>query len=124
MPRAQELLERSLMLVTALVTHIGYDRAAAIAKHAHRHGLGLREAAIAAGGIRAEDFDAWVDPGAMLGPGVTVTARAEPAAARHGRTTRHGRVAPRRRLDRLRGQARRSAKRAARSSPTGSGCFR
>ena len=67
--RTQELLERSLMLVTALVTHIGYDRAAAIAKHAHRHGLGLREAAIAAGGIRAEDFDAWVDARRMLGPG-------------------------------------------------------
>ena len=67
--RTQELLERSLMLVTALVPHIGYDRAAAIAKHAHRHGLGLREAAIAVGGIRGEDFDAWVDARRMLGPG-------------------------------------------------------
>ena len=66
--RTQELLERSLMLVTALVPHIGYDRAAAIAKHAHRQGLALREAAVAVGGISGEDFDAWVDARQMLGP--------------------------------------------------------
>jgi fumarate hydratase class II len=66
--RTQELLERSLMLVTALVPRIGYDRAAAIAKHAHRHGLALRDAAIAVGGITGEDFDAWVDARQMLGP--------------------------------------------------------
>ena len=66
--RTRELLERSLMLVTALVPHIGYDRAAAIAKHAHRHGLALRDAAMAVGGIAGEDFDAWVDARRMLGP--------------------------------------------------------
>jgi fumarate hydratase class II len=66
--RTRELLERSLMLVTALVPHIGYDRAAAIAKHAHRHGLGLRDAAVAVGGVTGEEFDAWVDARQMLGP--------------------------------------------------------
>ena len=67
--RAQHLLHRSLMLVTALVPHIGYDRAALIAKHAHGAGLTLREAALAVGGIGAAEFDAWVDPKRMLGPG-------------------------------------------------------
>ena len=67
--RVQELLGRSLMLVTALAPHIGYDRAASIAKHAHEAGIGLREAALAVGGVSAEDFDAWVDPRRMLGPG-------------------------------------------------------
>ena len=66
--RTGALLERSLMLVTALAPHIGYDRAAAIAKHAHREGLSLREAALAVGGVSAEQFDAWVDAGRMLGP--------------------------------------------------------
>jgi fumarate hydratase class II len=67
--RTQDLLGRSLMLVTALAPHIGYDRAALIAKHAHDAGLALREAALAVGGVSAEDFDAWVDPRRMLGPG-------------------------------------------------------
>jgi fumarate hydratase class II len=66
--RMRELLERSLMQVTALTPHIGYDRAAAIAKHAHKNGLSLREAALAVGGLRGEDFDRWVDPVRMLGP--------------------------------------------------------
>jgi len=66
--RAQELLGRSLMLVTALVPHIGYDRAAAIAKHAQRHGQTLREAALSTGGVAAADFDLWVDARRMLGP--------------------------------------------------------
>ncbi|HEY6087348.1 MAG TPA: class II fumarate hydratase [Burkholderiaceae bacterium] len=66
--RTQELLGRSLMLVTALAPHIGYDRAASIAKHAHQHGLGLREAALAVGGVSANQFDEWVDPRRMLGP--------------------------------------------------------
>ena len=56
------------MLVTALAPHIGYDRAAQIAKHAHRNGLSLREAALAVGGVSAEDFDAWVDPAQDAGP--------------------------------------------------------
>ena len=59
--RTGELLERSLMLVTALAPHIGYDRAARIAKHAHENGLSLREAALGSGGVAAADFDAWVD---------------------------------------------------------------
>ncbi len=63
------MMSRSLMLVTALVPHIGYDRAAEIAKHAHKTGLSLREAASALHGIRAEEFDAWVDPKRMLGAG-------------------------------------------------------
>ena len=67
--RTQELLGRSLMLVTALAPHVGYDRAALIAKHAHRERLSLREAAIAVGGLSGEQFDAWVDPRRMLGPG-------------------------------------------------------
>jgi fumarate hydratase class II len=66
--RVDELLQRSLMLVTALVPHIGYDRAAQIAKHAQRHGSTLREAALALGAVSAEQFDAWVDPSRMLGP--------------------------------------------------------
>ena len=66
--RMDELLQRSLMLVTALAPHIGYDRAALIAKHAHRHGLGLREAALAVGGVSGAEFDAWVDARAMIGP--------------------------------------------------------
>ena len=65
--RTAELVERSLMLVTALAPHIGYDRAAGIAKQAHAHGTSLREAAIAAGGVSAADFDAWVRPASMLG---------------------------------------------------------
>ena len=68
-PRIRELLERSLMLVTALSPHIGYDRAAEIAKKAHREGSTLREAALALGHVSAEDFDRWVRPQAMIGPG-------------------------------------------------------
>lgn len=64
--RIAELLERSLMLVTALNPHIGYDRAAAIAKHAHVSGTTLREAALAVGGLTAEQFDAWVRPEKMV----------------------------------------------------------
>ena len=66
--RIRELLERSLMLVTALAPHIGYDRAAEIAKKAHRDGSTLREAALALGYVKAEEFDRWVRPDAMIGP--------------------------------------------------------
>jgi fumarate hydratase class II len=68
--RIGELLERSLMLVTALAPHIGYDKSAAIAKHAHREGKSLREAALASGHVTAEQFDAWVQPEAMTRPGL------------------------------------------------------
>src|SRR6266852_531937 len=67
--RIRELVERSLMLVTALSPHIGYDRAAEIAKKAHRDGTTLREAALALGYVKADDFDRWVRPEAMIGPG-------------------------------------------------------
>ena len=66
--RIGELLERSLMLVTALSPHIGYDRAAEIAKRAHREGTTLRDAALALGYVKAEDFDRWVDPRLMIRP--------------------------------------------------------
>ncbi|CAM4000052.1 class II fumarate hydratase [Roseateles saccharophilus] len=65
--RIAELVERSLMLVTALNTHIGYDKAAQIAKKAHKDGSSLREAALALGHLTAEQFDAWVVPGQMVG---------------------------------------------------------
>jgi len=61
-------LDESLMLVTALNPHIGYERAAKIAQKAHRDGTSLREAAIALG-VSGEDFDRWVDPAAMTKPG-------------------------------------------------------
>jgi fumarate hydratase, class II len=64
--RIDDLLTRSLMLVTALAPHIGYDPAAAIAKHAHLTGLSLREAALASGLVSAEQFDQWVRPQDML----------------------------------------------------------
>ena len=64
--RIDELVQRSLMLVTALNPHIGYDKAAQIAKRAHQDGLSLREAALASGFLSAEQFDAWVRPQDMV----------------------------------------------------------
>ena len=64
----ETMLYRSLTLVTALTTHIGYDKAAEIAKRALAHGETLKEAAAALGYVKPEDFDRWVDPKAMLGP--------------------------------------------------------
>ncbi len=66
--RIAELLSQSLMLVTALNPHIGYDKAAQIAKKAHAEGTTLRAAAIASGHLTAEQFDQWVKPEAMIGP--------------------------------------------------------
>lgn len=60
-------LEQSLMLVTALNPHIGYENAARIAKAAHAQGLTLRQAAIQSGLVTAEQFDAWVRPEDMIG---------------------------------------------------------
>ena len=65
--RITQLVQGSLMLVTALNTHIGYDKAAFIAKKAHKEGSSLREAAIASGHVTAEQFDQWVVPGDMVG---------------------------------------------------------
>ena len=61
-------LQDSLMLVTALNPHIGYDKAAAIAKSAHRNGTTLREEAVNLGHLTAAEFDSWVRPEEMLGP--------------------------------------------------------
>jgi fumarate hydratase class II len=66
--RIGALVGESLMLVTALAPHIGYDRAAQIAKLAHAKGSTLREAALELGYVSAGDFDAWVRPGEMTGP--------------------------------------------------------
>jgi len=63
--RLAQLMEQSLMLVTALNPHIGYDRSAKIAQKAHAEGLTLREAAVAMG-VEAEDFDRWVRPESMV----------------------------------------------------------
>jgi fumarate hydratase class II len=65
--RIAELVGRSLMLVTALNPYIGYDKAAAIAKKAHKDGSSLRDAAIASGYLTAEQFDTWVVPENMVG---------------------------------------------------------
>jgi len=66
--RVSTLLNESLMLVTALNPHIGYDKAAKIAKTAHRNGTTLKEEAINLGYLTAEEFDKWVRPEDMLGP--------------------------------------------------------
>jgi fumarate hydratase class II len=66
--RIDEMMHRSLMLVTALVPKIGYDRAAELAKAAHAKGTALRDEVLASGVISAEDFDALVRPETMLGP--------------------------------------------------------
>ncbi len=68
--RIAELLQRSLMLVTALNPHIGYDAAAQIARTAHAQGSTLREAAVASGKVTGEEFDLWVRAGDMVGDGV------------------------------------------------------
>jgi len=65
--RIGELVAASLMLVTALNPHIGYDKAAAIAKKAHRDGTTLKEAALALGHVTEQEFDAWVRPERMVG---------------------------------------------------------
>jgi fumarate hydratase class II len=67
--RIRELMERSLMLVTALAPRIGYQRAAEIAKAAHAAGTTLREEAIRLGYVSAADFDSLVRPEKMIGPG-------------------------------------------------------
>ena len=69
--RIADLLGRSLMLVTALNPHIGYDKSAAIAKKAHSEGSSLRDAAIGSGHVTADQFDAWVQPQDMVGRGTT-----------------------------------------------------
>jgi len=65
--RIDELVQRSLMLVTALNPHIGYDKAAKIAKQAHASGSTLRDAAVGSGWVTGEQFDEWVVPAQMVG---------------------------------------------------------
>ena len=66
--RIGKLMRESLMLVTALNPHIGYDKAAKIAKTAHKEGTTLKEAALKLGFVTAEQFDQWVRPEQMVGP--------------------------------------------------------
>ena len=66
--RIAQLLGESLMLVTALNPHIGYDKAAAAAKKAHKEGKTLKSAALELGYLTEAQFDAWVRPEDMLGP--------------------------------------------------------
>jgi fumarate hydratase class II len=68
MERINHYVQDSLMLVTALNPHIGYDKAAQIAKKAHKEKSSLREAALASGHLTAEEFDQWVNPKAMTHP--------------------------------------------------------
>ncbi len=68
-PMIKQHMENSLMLVTALNTHIGYYKAAEIAKKAHKEGTTLKEAAVALGHVSAADFDKWVDPMGMVSGG-------------------------------------------------------
>lgn len=65
--RISQLLNESLMLVTALNTHIGYDKAAEIAKKAHKEGLTLKASALKLGYLTEDEFDAWVRPEEMVG---------------------------------------------------------
>jgi fumarate hydratase class II len=67
LPMIKQHMENSLMLVTALNTHIGYENAAKIAKTAHKEGKTLREAAIGLGLLTNEQFDQWVKPEDMIG---------------------------------------------------------
>ena len=66
--RVHELLHGSLMLVTALNPHIGYDKASKIAKTAHEKGQTLKEAAVESGHLNGEEFDKWIVPEDMIGP--------------------------------------------------------
>jgi fumarate hydratase class II len=68
LPRIKQLLDQSLMLVTALNTHIGYDNAAKVAKKAHKEGKSLKQAALELDLLTSEQFDQWVKPADMLGP--------------------------------------------------------
>jgi len=70
LPKLEYYNQNTLMLVTALNPHIGYDNAAKIAKHAHHSGGTLRGAAIELGLLSGEDFDRWVKPEDMLGPNI------------------------------------------------------
>ena len=74
-PRVESLVNSSLMLVTALVPHLGYSLAARIAEHAHAHNSSLREAALALQALTPEQFDSWVCASHMLAPSVAPPVR-------------------------------------------------
>jgi fumarate hydratase class II len=87
--RIEQLMRESLMLVTALNPHIGYEKAAAIAKNAHKKGITLKESAIALGHLTSEQFDEWVRPEDMVGiriarGGATPAGGAKAAGGRKG----------------------------------------
>jgi fumarate hydratase class II len=67
-PAIKDHLDNSLMLITALTPHIGYDNSAMIAKKAFSENITLRQAAIDLGQVTGEQFDVWVVPGKMTGP--------------------------------------------------------
>jgi fumarate hydratase class II len=66
--RIEQLMQSSLMLVTALSPHIGYDKAAKVAHQAHHEGTSLKEAALALGFVTSEQFDEWVRAEDMIHP--------------------------------------------------------
>jgi fumarate hydratase class II len=68
MGRIEELMQSSLMLVTALSPHIGYDKAAKVAHQAHHEGTTLKEAALSLGFVTSQQFDEWVRPEDMVHP--------------------------------------------------------
>ena len=72
--RIEYNLHHSLMLVTALNPHIGYEKAAAIVKKAHADRVSLRQAAVALGLLTGEEFDRYVQPGAMIGTALPLPA--------------------------------------------------
>lgn len=66
--KINELMSNSLMLVTALNPHIGYDKSASIAKNAHKKGLTLKQSALELGYLTEQQFDEWVKPEQMVSP--------------------------------------------------------
>ena len=78
--RIEQLMRESLMLVTALNPHIGYEKAAAIAKNAHKKGMTLKESALALGYVTEEQFDQWVKPEDMVGMKLTPSSGARTGA--------------------------------------------
>ena len=84
-PRIEQQMRDSLMLVSALNPHIGYEKAAAIAKKAHKDGTTLKQAALKLGHLTGKQFDAWVRPEEMVG----TTSKASP------RRTQRAQRAPR-----------------------------
>src|SRR5262249_10687643 len=101
LPRIKANVDRSLMLVTALNPHIGYDNAARIAKNAHKKGLTLKQSALALKLVRPEQFGEWVRPEKMIGPSPAAPRRAEapkaprPTPAAKGRAREATRPKPR-----------------------------